>query len=232
MWNFIRLKDSIENLPEIVTFQKSLKKRFEMGMTVKETDFVAFDTELTGLDFRRDSIISIGAVKLRGRRILPSQTFYKLVRPESELRGESVVVHEITHSDLSNADPVKDVLVAFLEFIGDAVLIGHFVHIDIHFVSQAMKKLFGIALRNPTVDTRALHDWLYENDDRFAKHHNGMTTKTDLFSMVKRYGIEAGKAHNALSDAYMTAQLFQRFLPFLSFCGINKIKELIQIGKM
>jgi len=62
-------------LPEWLQEQQELKKRFDPNRSIKETDFVAFDTELTGLDFKQDSIISIGAVKLQGVKILAGQTF-------------------------------------------------------------------------------------------------------------------------------------------------------------
>ena len=208
-----------------------LKERVDIKRPIGDADFVAFDTELTGLDFKRDSIISVGAVRLRGGRILPGQSFYRLVRPDSELKSQGVVIHELTHSDLEKADPASEVLKDFVEFIGDAVLIGHFVFIDVNFVTRAMKRLFGIGLQSPAVDTSSLHDWLYENDSRFARHHSGMTLKTDLFSLARKYGIEVEKAHNAMYDAYITAQLFQRFLPFLPECGVRNVKDLISMSK-
>ena len=58
-----------------------------------------------------------------------------------------------------------------------------------------------------------------------------MTLQSDLFSMARKYGIEGGKAHNAFSDAYITAQLFQRFVPFLPGCGIRNLKELLKIAR-
>ena len=209
----------------------TLKKRFNPRVSIEETDFVAFDTELTGLDFKRDSIISIGAIKLKGGIIFPARTFYRLVKPESELKHQSVVIHEITPSELNEADDLADVIEEFIDFIDDAVLIGHFVHIDVNFVNRAMKKIFGITLQNHSVDTASLHDWLYENDSHFARHYRGMTTKTDLFSLAKKYDIPREKAHNAFYDAFLTAQLFQRFLPFLPGCGINTVKELLMVGK-
>jgi len=208
-----------------------LKARIDLRKPVENTDFVCFDTELTGLDFKRDSIISIGAVRLRGGRILPGQTFYRLVRPDSELKSQGVVVHELTHSDLEEADADDVVLRDFIEFIGDAVLIGHFVFIDVNFVNRVMKKHFGIGLQSPALDTSTLHDWIYENDSLFARHHSGMTFKNDLFSLARRYGIEVEKAHNAMYDAYITAQLFQRFITFLPNCGVRTLKELISICK-
>jgi hypothetical protein len=125
-------------LPDWLKSQQDLKKRFDPKSGIRETDFVAFDTELTGLDFKQDSIISIGAVKLRGTTILPAQTFYRLVKPECELKHKSVVVHELTHTDLECAEDLLDVIGDFVKFIGDAVLIGHFVHIDLNFVNRQL----------------------------------------------------------------------------------------------
>ena len=75
------LGQSAAELPEWLTPQQDLKKRLDLKSNINETDFVAFDTELTGLDFKHDSIISIGAVKLQGATILPGKTFYRLVKP-------------------------------------------------------------------------------------------------------------------------------------------------------
>jgi DNA polymerase-3 subunit epsilon len=218
-------------LPGAVRRHRGLRRRLDRRAPIAETEFVAFDTELTGLDVRRDSIISIGAVRLLGGRILPGQTFYRLVRPCSELRGESVCVHELTHADLASAAEPEDALADFLDFAGDGVLMGHFVFIDVGFLDRALREAFGVHLESPAVDTMGLHDWLNENDSRFARHHGGMTLKNDLFSMAARYGIEVAQSHNALFDAYLAAQLFQRFLSFLSGCGVSTLGELLAVGK-
>lgn len=200
-------------------------------MPIEEATYISYDTELTGLDFKKDSIISIGAVKMKGSRIYTGKTLYRLVQPDSELKHDGVTVHEITHTDLKEAEELEQVIDDFLAFIGDAVLIGHFVHIDIHFVNKALKKMRGTKLKNLAIDTHEMHNWLYENDSHFARHHQGMTTQNDLFSLARRYGIEVRKAHNAFYDAFITAQLFQRFFPFLKECGIQNVNELVTIGK-
>ena len=218
-------------LPEWLQGQQNLKKRLNLQSIINETDFVAFDTELTGLDFKQDSIISLGAVRLHGTTILAGKTFYRLVKPECELKHKSVVVHELTHADLECAENLLEVIGDFVKFIGDAVLIGHFVHIDLNFVNKSLQQAYGVSLKNPALDTSTLHDWLYDNDTRFARHYKGMTMKSDLFSMAKKYGVEGGKSHNAFSDAYITAQLFQRFVPFLPGCGIKTLKELLKVAR-
>ena len=225
------LGQSPRELPEWLHGQEDLRKRLDLKKRIDQTDFVAFDTELTGLDFKKDAIISIGGVKLHGRTILPGKTFYRLVKPECELKHASVVVHELTHTDLECAEDMLEVIGDFVRFIGDSVLIGHFVHIDLNFVNKPLQQTFNFSLKNPALDTATLHDWLYDNDSRFAKHFKGMTLKSDLFTMANKYGIEGGKSHNAFNDAYITAQLFQRFVPFLPGCGIKSLKELLKIAR-
>jgi len=219
------------DLPDWLKAQQEIKKDFSLNLLIRQVDFVAFDTELTGLDFKRDSLISIGAVKLCGTAILPGETFYRLIKPECELKRQSVVIHELTHSDLECAEDVLDVVGDFVRFAGNAVLMGHFVHIDLNFVNKVLKQHFGVSLNNPVMDTATLHDWLYENDSRFARHYKGMTTQSDLFAMARKYGVDSGKAHNAFNDAYITAQLFQRFAHFLPECGVKTLKDLLKIAR-
>lgn len=220
-----------QGLTKVMQHHIGLRKRLDLARPIKETEFVVFDTELTGLDFKQDSIISIGALRMKGSAILPAQSFYRLVSPESELKRQSVVVHELTPSELSGAAPLAEVVEEFVDYIGDAVLVGHFVHIDINFVSRAMKKYFGIGLQNRAVDTASLHDWLCENSSRFSRHYRGITTRKDLFSIAKKYGVPTEKAHNAFYDAFVTAQILQRFLFFLDDVGVNKGKDLLSVGK-
>ncbi len=221
----------LEQTPAVMRSQR-VRERVDMKTPIMEAEYVVFDTELTGLDFKRDSIISIGAIKMKGAGIYPLKTFHSLVKPDCALKSESVLVHEITHTDLAGACGLAEVLDDFLEFVGDAVLVGHFVFIDINFMNKALKKLYGAKLQNPATDTHSIHDWLYKNDADFARHHKGMTTKKDLFSMAKRYGLGMVKAHNAFHDAYLTAQLFQRFLYFLPPCGVRTVKDLLSVGKI
>ena len=141
------------------------------------------------------------------------------------------MIHDLTHTELKKKENLGDALSDFVEFIGDSVLIGHFVYIDTGFVSRAMKRKYGIHLQNPSVDTRSLHDWLMDNDPDFQRHFHGATLKTDLFSMAQKYGITLEKTHNAFYDAYVTAQLFQRFAHFLPGAGVHTIGELLSVGR-
>lgn len=198
---------------------------------ISECPFVVFDTELSGLDVRKDFIVSIGAVKMTGGTVHVSKEFYRLVQPEGEMTKKSIEIHGITPGELEKQEDMDRVLPDFLAFIRDSVLVGHFVNIDLRFMNRTLKNRHISRLENPAIDTHTVHDWLYENGVEFRKHYHGGSTKTDLFSVAQRYGITVDTAHDALNDAFITAQLFQRFLHFLHADGMHTLNELLNIGR-
>ena len=198
---------------------------------ISECPFVVFDTELSGLDAGKDFIVSIGALKMTGGTIHISSEFYRLIRPAGEMSKKSVEIHGIIPSELKDEDDLDAILPDFLDLITNSVLVGHFINIDLKFVNTALKKRGSKKLSNPALDTHTLHEWLFENGTEFRKHYPGMTDKTDLFSVARRYGITIDTAHNAMNDAFITAQLFQKFLYFLHAEGMHTLNDLLTIGR-
>lgn len=196
---------------------------------VAETGFVVIDTELTGLNERRDSIISIGGVKMTGTRIDLGKTFHRLIKPETKFKPESVVIHGITPSDVSEKPDIDHIIADFLEFCGDDVLIGHCVSIDLSFINSDMKRIFNSTIRNPVIDTFILHEWIRKRMPSHSCFPPG-DKSSGLYEMAKCFDISVRGAHDALVDAFITAQLFQRFIPVLSDLGVKSIGMLLEIG--
>ncbi len=198
---------------------------------LSEIPFVVFDTELSGLDPHKDFIVSIGAIKMTGTKIHVSREFYRLVKPSGEMQKKSVEIHGIMPGELEQKQQLEHVLPDFLEFIRDSVLVGHFINIDLGFVNAALKKFNKGRLANPAIDTHALHEWLYKHGGEFKRHYHGASDKTDLFSISHKYGISVYTAHDALNDAFVTAQLLQKFLHFLKPEGIRTLHDLLDIAR-
>ncbi len=191
--------------------------------------YVAIDTELTGLNENKDSIVSIGALRMNGGRIDLGDTFYQLVSPRTELRADSVVIHEITPAEVAEQPVIDTVLDALLEFCGNDVLVGHFISIDLAFLNREMMRIRNRPVANPVVDTFSLYEWLrkrMKNNPCFTTSLTGYR----LYDIIKCFNIPVSGAHNAIMDAYTTAQLFQRFLPLLTEAGIRDIGDLLRIG--
>jgi DNA polymerase-3 subunit epsilon len=201
----------------------------EKKVPIAEAAYIIADTELTGLNERKDSLVSIGAVKMTGGRLDLGATFYRLINPEKKLTAESVVIHNITPSEVMQKPAVDTVLAEFVEFCGDAIIVGHCVSIDLGFINREMKRIFGHPLQNGAVDTFALYGWLR---DRMPSHKLFATPLKDfrLYEMARCFGVPVQGAHNALMDAFITAQLFQRFLPLLAGTGIRDVMGLLKAG--
>ncbi len=204
-------------------------QKIDRRTPISEVPYVVVDTELTGLDERKDSIVSVGAVRMTGSRIELGDTFYRLVSPRTELSAASVVIHEITPSDVKAEPDIGSVLAEFEAFCDDAVLVGHFVAIDLAFLNRELKRVRGRNIQNPVLDTFSIYEWLRKRD----KARNCPTTRMAgfrLYDIVKCFDIAVNGAHNAVMDAYITAQLLQRFFPLLAEAGVENIGDLLDIG--
>lgn len=196
---------------------------------ISDVRYVVVDTELTGLDEKKDDIVSIGALRLTGGRMHVGAPFYRLVSPQKRLTAESVVIHEITPSDVELKPGIETALREFLDFCGDDVLIGHFISIDLGFLNREMKRLFGRPLPNSAVDTYSVYSWLRQRH-KASECFSSALTGYRLYDIVGCFGIPVNGAHNALRDAYTTGELFQRFLPLLAEAGVLDLGDLLRIG--
>jgi DNA polymerase-3 subunit epsilon len=214
---------------EFLKQKKQFPVSFNKDSPITEVRYVAIDTELTGLNERKDSIISIGAVRMTGTKIELGSTFHELIKPESKFKPTSVVVHGITPSDVLEKPNVDAILTDFLEFCGSDVLIGHCIAIDLSFVNKEMKRVFGTSVSNPVIDTYNVYTWL-QTKVTVGPYSSSPLKDSSLYEIAKRFNIPVRGAHDALMDAFIAAQLFQRFIPALISAGIETIGGLLTIG--
>jgi len=211
-------------------FNRKKKLALDETTPISDVRYVVVDTELTGLDEKKDSIVSIGAVRMTGGTVHLGDQFYRLVSPNTALKADSVRIHEIMPSDVAEQPGIESALDEFLEYAGNDVLVGHFISIDLSFLNREMKRLYGQELPNPVLDTFSIYEWLRKRQrtrDCFATPVAGYR----LYDIIKCFDIPVQGAHNALMDAFATAQLFQRFIPYLAEAGAQDLGELLKAGK-
>lgn len=201
-----------------------------LDIPINEACYAVIDTELTGLDPKRDSIVSIGVIKMAGMRIKLGEAFYRLVKPQTALTSGSVVVHGITPSEVEEKPYIGSLIPELLDFCKECVLVGHFIHLDLMFLNREIKRFSRQSFDNPAVDTYRIHDWVKHHNGDFSRQY-GDNGEKDLFSLAKKYKIQVSGAHNALMDAFITAQLFQRFLSRLPQLGVRTVRDLLIIGR-
>lgn len=202
----------------------------DLRAPIEEVCYVVLDTELTGLDVKKDSIVSLGAVKMTGGRISLGKTLERFVSPETALTSSSVLIHGITPSEVEDKPPIGSVLQEFRDFCAGCVVVGHFVSLDLAVLNRECRRHHGDKIDLPAIDTWRIHTWIQYHNSAAARQfrENG---DDDLFSLAKKYHIPVAKAHDALGDAFIAAQLLQRFLRLLPGLGVRTLKDLLRIAK-
>lgn len=200
------------------------------GLPSSELRAAVVDTELTGLDERRDSILSLGGVRVAGGRIVVGDTFYREVKPPCGLDAQSILVHGITPDRVLDLPPIGSILPAFVEFCGSDVLVGHFVAIDLAFLRKELAAVPGLALRNLVIDTWPLYEHCRLRADAAGDRELPRLPDPRLFAVARALGVAVRDGHNALGDAYLTAQVFQRLLRRAERSGMTTIGDILMAG--
>lgn len=209
----------------IMGLLKGQKAELNLKTPLSNAGFAVIDTELTGLNARKDSIVSIGAVRMRGGRIDINDDFYMVLKPRTDLTARSVVIHEITPTEVLEQPEIDIALVKFAEFCGDDLLVGFCVDIDMEFLNREARRVLGHALPNKAIDIYPIFEWI------LGKRQTGsgkeLPNRYRLYDIAKHYGIDVNGVHNAMIDAFIAAQIFQRFIPVLLDAGVNSTGDLL-----
>ncbi|MCY7314306.1 MAG: 3'-5' exonuclease [Rubrivivax sp.] len=169
-------------------------------------EWVALDCETTGLDMHRDQIISIGAVRIVGNRLLTSQRLELLVRPERALKAAAVRVHRLRESDVAQGMDPEHAMRRLLEFVGSRPLVGYYLEFDVAMLNREIWPLLGVRLPQPKIDVSAMY---YDFKNRqLPAHERGGTIDLRFTTMMNQLDLPLRDAHDALNDAVMAGLAF------------------------
>jgi len=198
----------------------------------RDVPYSVLDVETTGLNSRRDAMLSIGIVDIDDGRIRLDRQWYTLLRPPDHVKvsAESIRIHGLLRQDVATARPPEEVLPELLAHLTDRVLVVHFAPIDVDFISRALRSLWGVALRGPALDTIRLAETLYHRQ-RWTTGHDGMQMITALGPLAAQAGLPVYSEHNALSDALTTAQLFLSQAMQMERQGEGTLRRLLKAGR-
>ena len=164
---------------------------------------VAIDCETTGLNVRTDDIITIAAIKIRGSRILTSERFEAVVRPDANMRAEEIKVHRMRQADVAQSPLIRKVLPGLLHFVGGRPLVGYYVDFDIAMLDKYILPHIGIELPNRRIEVSKLY---------FERKYGDAPANTvidlSFAAILKDLGVPPLAQHDAFNDALMTAMMY------------------------
>lgn len=185
-----------------------------------DAEWVALDCETTGLDVHRDQIVSIGAVRITGSRLLTSQRLELLVRPERAMHADAVRVHRLRESDVAQGMDPEQAMRRLLEFIGSRPLVGYYLEFDVAMLNREIWPLLGVRLPQAKIEVSAMY---YDFKNRqLPAHQRGGTIDLRFATMMHDLGLPLRDAHDALNDAVMAGLAFVKLRHLLA---LSKIKS-------
>lgn len=164
--------------------------------------FLVCDGEMTGFDPRSDELLSLARVPVQGAEICLAGAVERRIRNTSGV-GESAVVHRLRDCDLRAGRHLEEVLMEFVSAARGHILVFHHAALDIAFLESAVRRLWGVPLLLPVVDTLRL-------EERQLRRRDRVVTAGDLSLRAcrARYGLPGHAAHSAIGDALAGAELF------------------------
>ncbi len=193
------LKNFFRNLAKKRLKNKEFEYLFD---TPPKNEYVCLDCETTGLNPRKDEILSIGAVIIKDNKVLMRKTLNIFVKSSQNVNAESIKIHQIRPIDLENAVEPKDAIFELLAFIGSRPIVGYYIKFDIAMISKYTKKLIGINLPNESIEVSSM----YFKTKKRSSDYEFVDLKFD--TIMKELDIPTLGKHDALNDAIMTSMIF------------------------
>ena len=193
------IKEFLKNLQKRKLKDKTYLYLFDKS---PEDEYVCLDCETTGLNPKKDEILSIGAVIIKKNKILVSETFNIFLKPSKDISAESIKIHQIRPIDLENAIKAQDAVLQLLKFIGSRTIVGYYIKFDIAIISKYTKQYIGIKLPNDSIEVSSLYYKSRPKNSEYAF----VDLKFD--TIMKQLDIPVLGKHDALNDAIMTAMIF------------------------
>jgi DNA polymerase III subunit epsilon len=178
-----------------------------MTQDISTLDFVAFDTETTGLYPSSEGLVEVAAVRfdlLNG----PKEYFQTMVNPSMPIPWQATRVHGITDEMVFSSPTIDKILPSFYRFLEGAVPVAHNAPFDIGFLALHSLRSGITPPEGPILDSCM-----------FSRRVCTEMPSHKLQSLVEAFGIAEGTFHRALADAKSCMEVFRRVVG--RSCGVN-----------
>jgi exonuclease, DNA polymerase III, epsilon subunit family len=163
---------------------------------MQNRNVTVFDLETTGLSPDcGDRITEIGAIKLVGNKLCG--VFQTLVNPGRKIPDKIVEITGITNEMVAGKPTISQVLPLFMDFVQDDLIAAHNAKFDTSFLRYELKEC-GIN-KNFEIYCTLLN----------SRKEVKTSANFRLSTLKNHFNLKPmGAMHRALSDAYVTAQLY------------------------
>jgi DNA polymerase III subunit epsilon len=168
-------------------------------------ELVSIDCETTSLHVGRAELLSFAAIKVRGNRILTSQSLELVVRTQVAPSPQNILVHQLRPLDVERGVAVDEAIERLLGFIGGRLLLGYYLEFDVAVLNKYVKPRLGIPLPNRQIEVSALY-----YDARSRHLPPGSHIDLRFATICRELDLPEHAAHDPFNDALLAAMIYLR----------------------
>jgi len=189
--------------------------------SLRDATFVIVDLETTGsrahaaADGYRDAITEIGAVKVRGGKVIGE--FATLVDPQRDIPPQIIELTGITTAMVRNAPTIEAVLPMFLEFARGSILVAHNAGFDTGFLRAAAQQCDIAWPKPPVLCTVKLARRVLTREE---------APSVRLSALAKLVGSATTPTHRALDDARACVDVLHALIERVGNLGVTTFGDL------
>lgn len=184
--------------------------------------WVVVDVEASGLNPQTDRLISIGAVALHGTTLSLSDSFDRVLKQDAVSANANILLHGIGDAAQREGAPPAQALLDFLRYLGKSRWVAYHTAFDQAMIARAMRTYLGLKFKRPTLDLAYLAPAVFADTSSAPRA---------LDDWLTRFSIRDFARHNALSDAYASAQLLQIVLTQAQAQGLQNHTQLLRLQR-
>lgn len=144
----------------------------------KSNRYVALAVETSGINPKKNVILSFAAIGIV---------------------NQNIIVNDYFEFSMNDFETEADAIQKFIEYIGNATLVGHRIYLDVEMINEALSKMDCGRIKNEALDVEIMHKKLFDI------HEDKPMSLNEIVSHYKI--IQADKSSNA-DDAFTIALLF------------------------
>ncbi len=186
------------------------------------TPVISVDLELTGLDAKKNQIIAIGWTQIDQGRIRFGSNRHILINAEQSV-GHSAAIHELMDNEVAMGVPLELGLQDLFEAARGRVWLFHHAGLDVAFLKQACISWAGVTPPFAVMDTLHMEHMMRKRRDLPVQHG-----ELQLSRLRSGYNLPRYTAHNALIDAFATAELLLAIAAKMDFDESIALKSHIK----
>ena len=172
---------------------------------------MVLDCETSGLDPRRDHLLSVGALRVHSDRIELGEAFSARVRAPAASTAQNILVHGIGADAQLGAPSSAEVLPQLARYLAGAIPVAFHAWFDREVLQRA-----GLRTARRWLDLEPLAHALYP----------GKKLRT-LDEWLGAFGIQPAARHDALLDALASAELLLVLLAQARDAGLRTVEDLL-----